>query len=412
MADGDWTQPKRVNPFTGLMLDADTWRDAHDYHRAVMGLHLLTMHGTGVAAGLDIVPDASDRAGRTLNVSRGVAVDSLGRMIVVAQPQQRRIGTERRGTIYLLLEYREVYTRDVQQSAEGVGQPTRVNEVFQLQERDRVSETPHVELVRIEFDPHGGPISMPRNPSAPGVNELDFRSRVALRSLSDNLLFQSAAAFVPPSVSPPPAPAPDPTPPPAPSWRTSRTLRLGLARHDDDEWDLHADGLRFLIREVQVATGQTVQFSPSIPISDAENVDFLMISGHQSLSLTEDDQRGIGRMLDRGGTVFTEVSRRPEQDRRGSQFAAGVGRLAHTLGRPLSTIARGHPLLTARHVFSVVPPGADGPGLFEQGGLIYSEAGYGSAWSGGLDTRPLDRSTIRDALDFGVNMVLYRESHL
>jgi hypothetical protein len=229
--------------------------------------------------------------------------------------------------------------------------------------------------------------------------------------MADDLLMQSAAAFAPPSVSP--APAPEPSPPPvAPPWRTSRTLRLGLARHDDDEWDLFADGLRFLIREVQVATGQTVQLSPAIPLGDAENVDFLMITGHQSLSLSEDDQRSIGRMLDRGGTVFAEVSRRADQDRRGSQFAAGVGRLAHGLGRPLSTIARGHPLLTARHVFASVPPGADGPGLFEQGGLIYSEAGYGSAWSGGMDTRPLDRSTIRDALDFGVNMVLYRESHL
>ena len=46
-------QLKRINPFQGLVIDADTWKDAHDYHRDQQRLHLLTFHKTGVIEGLE-----------------------------------------------------------------------------------------------------------------------------------------------------------------------------------------------------------------------------------------------------------------------------------------------------------------------------------------------------------------------
>ena len=41
-------QLKRVNPFQGLVIDADTWRDAHNYHREQQRLHMLAFHKIGI----------------------------------------------------------------------------------------------------------------------------------------------------------------------------------------------------------------------------------------------------------------------------------------------------------------------------------------------------------------------------
>jgi len=35
------TQFRRINPYPGLMIDAAAWRDAHEYHRDQVRLHVL-----------------------------------------------------------------------------------------------------------------------------------------------------------------------------------------------------------------------------------------------------------------------------------------------------------------------------------------------------------------------------------
>ena len=47
-------QLKRVNPFQGLVIDADTWQDAHNYHRDQQRLHVLAFHDTGIVSGLEV----------------------------------------------------------------------------------------------------------------------------------------------------------------------------------------------------------------------------------------------------------------------------------------------------------------------------------------------------------------------
>jgi hypothetical protein len=78
-------QLKRVNPFQGLVIDADAWQDAHNYHRNHQRLHLLAFHGTGIVAGLEVVshnpPDSS------VVIQPGLAVDPEGNTIIVSQAQ-------------------------------------------------------------------------------------------------------------------------------------------------------------------------------------------------------------------------------------------------------------------------------------------------------------------------------------
>jgi hypothetical protein len=45
--------------------------------------------------------------------------------------------------------------------------------------------------------------------------------------------------------------------------------------------------------------------------------------------------------------------------------------------------------------------------VLEANGMVYSNADYGCAWQAGAVDRPLPRSVIREAFEFGANLVLY-----
>ena len=65
-------QLKKVNPFQGLVIDADTWRDAHNYHRDQQRLHTLIFHEIGIVNGLEVT--ANDPPDLSLNINPGVAM--------------------------------------------------------------------------------------------------------------------------------------------------------------------------------------------------------------------------------------------------------------------------------------------------------------------------------------------------
>src|SRR5262245_62306186 len=103
---GGPSQFRRINPHAGLMIDANVWRDAHEYHREQLRLHHLALHGWGIVRGLDLrLVEGSDN---TLQVDPGVAIDGGGNFVVVPQPQTYRIMSRETSTIYLVLQFREV----------------------------------------------------------------------------------------------------------------------------------------------------------------------------------------------------------------------------------------------------------------------------------------------------------------
>jgi len=179
------TQFRRINPYPGLMVDVDVWRDAHDYHRDQLHLHHLALHGWGIVQGLDI--SLVEGSEHMLRIAPGLAVDPAGNFIGVPQAQSYQITSRERQTVYLVLQLREVLAEPASPTAGNRASPlTRVLEAFRLQERDRLPEEAYVELARIEFRPDGGPIRMAADPEAPKVNELDLRARVRLGSTLTN----------------------------------------------------------------------------------------------------------------------------------------------------------------------------------------------------------------------------------
>jgi len=73
--------PVRVNFFYGQLLNADDFRADQDYHRRMRYLHNRLLHGWGIVDGCYVEDD-----GHGVLVGPGVAIDSLGRELVLPDP--------------------------------------------------------------------------------------------------------------------------------------------------------------------------------------------------------------------------------------------------------------------------------------------------------------------------------------
>jgi hypothetical protein len=188
-------------------------------------------------------------------------------------------------------------------------------------------------------------------------------------------------------------------------------LHLAVFEHGGAGWDAHADGVRWLARELGNSTTFDGQAVGARRASDTAEVEVLYISGHGPLSLSDDEADGISRVLENGGVVIGEgCAAGPSAEAGAREFAMSFVDLATRLGRQLSRVDRAHPLMSARHVFGEPPAGARAPRVIESGGMVYSDADYGCAWQGGPAEKPLPRAAIRDAFEFGTNLAIYRRA--
>jgi hypothetical protein len=516
-------QFRRVNPYPGLMVDVDVWRDAHDYHRAQLHLHHLALHGWGIIQGLEIaLVDGTDN---TVRIEPGLAIDPAGNFISVPQGQTYQITARERQQVYLVLQHRELLSQPATPTEANRASPmTRVVEAYRIQERDRLPEEPYIELARVDFHPGKGAVKAPAKAESPGQNELDLRARVRLGSLAapmlmaaprpasssdgvdniaprvdelseqldslmqrvaslasevehspaqpeleslteeirrlsarvDSLAAQSSgtpvnrgevsidpelvASVVAGQILPmgsriddlrqevdafsrqlqalsrevesAPAVA-SPTPMSVGPAADRGVVQLAVGLHSANGWDTHRDGLRFLAREVGADTEWHGRALDPVPPGDAATVDVLYISGSAALTLGDADVDGISGVLDSGGVVIGEgCAAGPGGEAGAREFAMSFVDLAARLGRQLTRVERDHALMHARHVFGDPPPGGrtTPARVLESGGMVYSDADYGCAWQGGPPSQALPRAAIRDALEFGTNLAVFRRN--
>lgn len=79
-------RPERLNYATGMMLDAEDFRDEQSYHRMRLARVLRYGLGMGTLAGLRVVPPKEGDPGfadLTLYVEPGIAIDRIGRLVEV-----------------------------------------------------------------------------------------------------------------------------------------------------------------------------------------------------------------------------------------------------------------------------------------------------------------------------------------
>lgn len=359
---------KRVNPFMGLIIDADTWRDSHDYHRYAEQAHGLALHGWGIVSGLEV--DAADPADRSVWIRPGVAMDPEGRLIIVAQPFRYQIVTQDAGLIYLVLMFREIPTDNVVSIEDNSEKPSRLREAYAIYERDRLPDQPHVELARIQLTAGKKAIKDASDQTAPKSDEIDnrYREQAAIR----------------------------------PGPRTT----VGVWRPGDVSSSLgnHMAGPTRLLSALSSSIDWRLRRrdqpeGPEEPLS----CDFLIMPVTAKTALNEKDRNRLDTYLDGGGVLLAEACASGSD----ADSQRVMATMAQALGRKPQPVTRNHALLSSRHIFSAPPPGAVAGQVFEGDGLILSTSDFTCAWNGGTTEKGLDRAIIRAAVEFAENMLAY-----
>lgn len=396
-------QFKRENPFEGLVIDADLWRDAHRYHRDHQRLHVLAFHGSGIVSGLEVT--ASDPPDLSVMIHPGMGIDSEGNTIIVSQAQRHALQTKDKRTVYVVVQFREVPGAPYQ-PPDG-GQATRIIEAYRIQERDKLPDEPHLELARITFDPSDKAVKDAGTPSSPGRNEIDLRHR------QEAVPVAAGPAISVPAPVPAPAPAPREKPPAsaAPASAAREVITAGHAVLGTAAGDLHLDGLKSLAREISLLYPFEMKVVDNLKLDkDIKGCDILYLTGNAAFTATPGQVEVLTRFIQGGGSIFGEGCCEGQADTRSKgakEFGLAFNQLAGQLGCKLEAVQRGHPLLSAAHTFSAIPKGAEAGILLEGGRMIYSANDYGCAWQGGYPDNPLPREAIRDCVEIAANIIVY-----
>jgi hypothetical protein len=181
---------ERLQVTDGLLLNAERWRLAHEYHRQRQNIHYQSLHQPGIVCGLKVgviaAPEqfaAQYRDARWLRIQPGVAIDTLGNPIIVPEAIEYRLASEppRSGTavIFLVLSY--VDPDRLQRSIE----PEMVQETYRVDEKTTSPDALEVELCRIVIQTGAVCLEPTPNVFTPGVNHVDlrYRQQVQARSL-------------------------------------------------------------------------------------------------------------------------------------------------------------------------------------------------------------------------------------
>ena len=356
----------RVQPFAGLVIDPSTWGAAHDYHRSHHRLHLLSMHGSGIASGLTVVP--TDPPSDAVLVEPGVAIDAAGEVIVVAEHERIAIDA-RGGAVYLAIQHVEAAPLRVDGAPDDDPQEARgrVVEAHRIAALGEPPQAPALELARVALEGSGAlAVTAARNPWAPGANEIDGRHRAA------------GGGEAPLEV------------------RVG--LVTGAAGDAGEPGTDHARGFSHLLRACAFAgVHATPVFAADGEVPEA---DLLCVTGHAEAKPSKRLVDGLRERLVGGSWLFADGCGAGETFVDGLQPLLEAAPAAPGDGQAEALVA------CARYVFGAPPPGACEGELRWGSRAVLSSRDYGCAWQGRSSSGPLPRGQIRDALEFGVNVAV------
>jgi hypothetical protein len=347
--------PIRVHPFSGLVIDVDTWATAHDYHRAHQRLHLLSLHGSGVAQGLEVL--ATDPPSDSVVVEAGVAIDALGNTIIVPERQFLTLG-DTPGITYLALDYVESIPPS---NADQRDTRARVKEDFRLRAMQTVPEANSLELARVEITKPASPIVGAMNPWLPKPNEIDLRYRPQIQI------------------------------------RAPQTITVGLVVHGDESSlsPSHLQGFQFFLRELDYSG-----FRPEVVKSTDSSVpaaELLYVTADSGASIPSAVVKRLGERVAEGSWLFVDPC--------GSDTGMVESFRAMARGKSDAATATEELTLGSRFVFGTAPPGAFPTRQLLWGErVVLSPRDYGCAWAGKRGEHVFQRDLVRAALEFGVNV--------
>jgi hypothetical protein len=275
-------------------------------------------------------------------------------------------------------------------------------EAYRIQEGEKVPGEPYLELARIEFDPGVQAVKDAKGAGNPGKNEINLTFRQEARAAAP------AAARVAPAEARPAPPEAKAAPPQA-APAAKETLVLGHMVMGEVARNMHGDGLGNLVKEISQGSEFVVKLDQNIGLDKGlKRCALLYVTGNGRFEASAEQHAALSAFLQGGGVIMGEGCSDGETESRGAkEFGLAFNQLAGQLKCKLETVQRGHPLLSAVHVFAEVPRGAEAGMLLEGGNMIYSGSDYGCAWQGGHSNQPLPREAIRTCIEMGANIVAY-----
>ncbi len=102
----DKTSHKRLNYYTGQLLNADDFKDEQLYHVDALRSHNRNLHTWGIARGLNVEKFGT----KNVTISLGMAIDGLGRQIVLDELREIDLSPSTASSLYLTISYKEEQT--------------------------------------------------------------------------------------------------------------------------------------------------------------------------------------------------------------------------------------------------------------------------------------------------------------
>lgn len=353
----------------GLAVTASVWEEAHEYHRQRQRYHNLLLHKSGIVFGLEVV--ASDPPDSSVYILPGAAVDPEGEVVLVTEPVNFDFGAST-GKLYLLLTYGE--SRPMQDEDDG---PAYITSQFSIESATSLGkDVPCTILAEITRE-RGAAIQNAADKEFPGINEIDLRFRQGCTG----------------------------------HGKPEGIHRVAVCYAGSPLEGTSAHGAGSLARALR-NVGKHVWVDDRVPLtSNLEAYSLVYLVGRKDAPLNRDEMNAIYAYLQQAGTVFIENCTKDQGDEL-SGIDAFYQELAASYGIQLEEVRRGHPLMGEPHLFTILP-GRDESGssanLLAGGGLIVSSLDLGCLWRGERGGTPVPREEIRNAVEFGENILRYAE---
>lgn len=368
---------ERLNATDGLMINADRWKRAHNYHRQRQNALYQAINQPGIVCGLGVrtitAPTSSkNRDRRWVQVQPGIAIDLYGNPIVIPRSFDYHLDTQPSGsepiTVYLVASYRDPDELQREQHSE------MIQETYRLEETTAPPSPQEVELCRILMQPGTPEISHPQDVFFPGYNQIDLRYRVQAQT------------------------------------RPQALLRIAQIQRDDPECDRNFFNLNYLLQSVEAlypafrGGDEVGQVTFGEKLNTLQAYDLLYLTGQQKLELGAGELKTLKAYLSSGRVLLVDVPSSAEE------LIQTVQQLAQQMGtplQPLKSLRRSHPLRTRPFLFAALPLVQQQPvQLFVGEGIVLSIGNLASAW--GLDEElNLSRLVLRTAQELGINLLHY-----
>lgn len=375
--------PPPIQPFErlqvsdGLLVNADRWRRAHEYHRQRQNFHYQALNQPGIVCGLgvrlmpaptelELRPEHKD--GRWVQLQPGIAIDVAGNPIIVPHPENYRIVSEPQTqdplVVYLVVQY-----VDPDKLTRKDNHRDTVRETFRIDEKTSPPNEFEVEVCRILLQPGTKQLISPTDVFFPAENALDLRHRIPAQA------------------------------------RCQARVQIAQVIHPDFDGD-RTTPLTYLLASCPALypslSGQLGTIALEANELESAPYDLLYLTGQQALLLQEPQLIALKHYFSLGGTLLVDV---PVG---GTALAKSMMDLAEQLGTPLEYLEqlhRNHPLRTQPFLFSALPTLNDQPArLLIGGGIILVIGDLASSW--GLDEQlTRSRTDIRSAQEFGINLL-------